>query len=468
MEIQVYLRKGFRNFILWTKNILNGMSVALVATEATFGSEIVRNFLLRIFPFLTNVSTWMSDYSHILIPLVLFVTFIFNLLNNMIKTEAFDQAAEHFQAFHHDLMHAFFDMRKANTKENKHAFHKDFYSSLKITCDALCGNIYFFFKHRYNKDISVCIKMYEADSLKHASETHDIGNIKVFTLSRSGSDDITREKLEVAEKMLHYAFVNPRDAQFEGDLISEISDFYTMTQANQSMPNHTSAFRFASQDMVRYRNRIRRFNAFNMANSREDLQLPVYRPYRTTSGKWWDKYQFTVCVPIRINKKYLDDATRELVMGENLIVGFLCIDTKKPIQKRLRLELESYTEAFAYALSGFFHEISVMDMKIDYQPKDRTDDILEYLQHVQRFPKNDGIPQKCKLPDFLCICHMKLMIKAGKSAADILEYQHKKLAKFSNVAPDIMYEDDPFYKYLHSDLIPETFSEILKNNPPKK
>lgn len=385
------------------------------------------------------------------------LTWVFNRIISAHDERVLDEASKSFDEYHEELSASFFEMRKWFT--NNPAERSDvFYNALKDYCEPLCHRIYKFFLARYKVNMHVCIKMIDGRSMKTAMQTGDVGKLRLFTLARSGANKQEREAIELRGRELRSGKRYPRRGAFyEPDAAEEISDFYAMLLANQKttqIGNETAAG-FISQDMVRYRNRIVRFNKFNKTHGSNQNKLPIYRRYRTTSGKWWNKYRCTACIPIRIRKEYLDEEVKKYVAGSHLVVGFLCIDEPFPINKNLMDQLAEYTKGFAHALEGFFHEVALLDLSIDTEPKKEENSKAEGKS-------KDEIPENGKFSDNFYTLWMGLLLKV-KGADAVVELQKKLLSKYANVCPDIINEGDPFYRYeqIESDQIAETFKETV-------
>ena len=383
-------------------------------------------------------------------------TFVYNAIVASREKRVLDEAAESFNEYHMELNNAFFGIRKWYEK-NKDQWDKKiedqitkreaYIDVVQTYSNELCRGINRFFRARYKLDLHVCIKMVDLDSLKEAHASKDVGKVRLFTLARGGSNEKERRDMERQQIILRLGDYIQREVTiFPAEPAEKISDFYTMLRANETpwLVDSESAMGFVSHDMVRYRNRIVRFNKFNKDYIPEK-ERKLYRRYRTTSGKWWEKYRSTACIPIRIHKGNLDKTMQDQISGSFLIVGFLCIDTASTMNKKLLEQIARYTQGFAETLEGFFSEVVQKNPAIKVPDK-------EYPQQDPDSKYRDETPTDGRFKNWFWEKRMeRVLLRKGSDA--VYEMQKKLLKRYANACPDVMVdkEKDHFWKYEAND-----------------
>lgn len=330
-----------------------------------------------------------------------------------------------------------FMRRNSATTISERSF-KEYYRTVDYQSRIVLSDIATFFSERCDgKNIEACVKMVEPHSLRTMLQTGDLNDCQVFTLVRGGTYSDERREKEIARLKEEYFQQENLEHPFRPESIGLISDFYTMFKANQSIEtcDSPSAKGFACHDMLRYTTRIDRFNAGGKSI------FQTYRPYRTTSGEWWKKYNSTVCIPIRIRIADLHPGLKKCVKdsgwtGRYLIVAFLCVDHDKHLPKRLVKDLEKYTIRFAEIIQKYFHEVAEIGLTVS-----KPEGLPSARANEAKITRRSGT-----LCNFVLVVLINLLGMFSKKAARKL--QKYALGCYSNVTPDPMDENDPFYKFV--------------------
>lgn len=269
------------------------------------------------------------------------VVSIICLIQYIISGKTANCCGKEFENFHEKLLAAQFEMRLKNNLPLEYTTHTAFYEFAKARCQELCECIAKFLKHKFGKDYSVCIKMIDRKSITKVNNTGRIGEAEVYTFCRAGVSHDSREKSE-----------KDRAAYDSGEKkhfcvpVKDNSDFYAILSDDE---NNKSTTMFACSNL--------RMNA----RLAEILGKPEYR---NSTPKYWKHYQSTVVVPIQVEKKYVDRKEHDSLLRIYQIVGFLCIDYKKPISNAELKEISGYIKGFGESLYPLFHEIAILDRRI--------------------------------------------------------------------------------------------------------
>ena len=436
----------------WIKYVISVMVAAAAPAIAVIGDITFQDLLSKDCGLYNLIKNNRIETILVLTAIGAALTFIYNAIVASREKRVLDEAAESFNEYHMELNNALFGIRKWYEKnkdqwdtkiENQITKREAYINVVQTYSSELCRSINRFFQARYKLNLHVCIKMIDPNSLQKAHDSKDVGKVRLFTLARGGSDEKERRNMERQQIILRTGDYIQRDVTlFPAEPVEKISDFYTMLRANETpwLVDGESAMGFVSHDMVRYRNRIVRFNKFNKEHIPEE-ELKLYRRYRTTSGKWWEKYRSTACIPIRIHKDNLNKELADLVSGSFLIVGFLCIDTVGTMNKKLLEQIARYTQGFAETMEGFFCEV------VQKNPAIKTSE-KKYPQQDPNGEYTDEMPKDGGFRDWFWTMQMERMLPYKGSAA-VYQKQKKLLKRYANACPDVMVdkEKDPFWRY---------------------
>ena len=424
----------------WVQIVLN----SAVTAYTIFGGEKTIQGVLKHLNAQKCLEYVEKNQWTLMVASILVATVLLILINTWFakRTEkVLDEASASFNEYHKELSNAFFEMRRW-CQDHSDADAELFINVVKAYCDDLCQGINDFFKARYKLNMHVCVKMVDLSFLKEEKKVA-LKDQRLFTLARGGADVKQRREMERQQIILRTGdYIKEKTPVFPAEPAGEISDFYTMLDANEhpERVDSESGIGFITHDMVRYRNRIVRFNKFNKNNTLGEGYLPIYRRYRTTSGKWWEKYRSTACIPIRVHKTHLDEDAQKKVTSDFLVVGFLCIDAPCRLNKQLMEQLGEYTKGFAKTLEGFFREVVILGLpKIEVEDKPK--------KKLPEGETEEQIPAQGIVRDSFWRMWMNVVLAFGGPKA-VKKLQKKLLVKYANACPDVMKDkDDPFWIY---------------------
>lgn len=240
-----------------------------------------------------------------------------------------EKAGKAFHQIQHQFRNIVFDLRKENSenaKTKKIPSYETYYSQMRSKAELICNEISLFFDSNFNKNFNVCIKMIDVASSR---ATKSISEMKVITLCRSGCDKIEREKCDATEEIY----------------VAKNSDFQSILEKD-GLKGSSNVFAVNNLWLYCLLQKIQR------------------NPYKTSSKDFLKKYNSTIVVPIRINSKKLPSDSDFSNANEYQVFGFLCIDYKHRISKRLMKNMLEYEKAFGDLLYIFFNEVLVGDNMI--------------------------------------------------------------------------------------------------------
>lgn len=240
-----------------------------------------------------------------------------------------EKAGKAFHQIQHQFRNIVFDLKKENCENEKFKkipSYTTYYSQIQTKAELICNEISSFFDSNFNKNFNVCIKMIDVSSSR---TTKSISQMKIITLCRSGCDKIEREKCDATEEIY----------------VSQNSDFESILE----------------KDGIKGSNNVFAVNNLRLYCLLQKIQR---NPYKTSSTNFLKKYNSTIVVPIRINSKKLPCDSDFSNSNEYQVFGFLCIDYKRRISKRLMKNMLEYEKAFGDLLYIFFNEVLVGDNMI--------------------------------------------------------------------------------------------------------
>lgn len=240
-----------------------------------------------------------------------------------------EKAGKAFHQIQHQFRDIVFDLKKENTENKKYKkipTYTTYYSQIKSKAELLCNEISSFFDSNFNKSFNICIKMIDVSSSR---STKSISQMKIITLCRSGCDKIERAKCDATEEIY----------------VEDNSDFESILK----------------KDGIKGSNNVFAVNNLKLYCI---LQKILGTPYRTSSKDFLKKYNSAIVVPIRINSKKLPCDSEFSSSNKYQVFGFLCIDYKHRIPKRLMKNMIEYEKAFGDLLYIFFNEVLVGDNMI--------------------------------------------------------------------------------------------------------
>jgi len=230
----------------------------------------------------------------------------------------------------HQMQHLFrnivFDLKKENDdnkKLGKTPSYDTYYSQIRSKAQLICDEISSFFDSNFNKYFNICIKMIDVSSSR---TTSSISEMKIITLCRSGRDKIERGKYDATEEIY----------------VRENSDFESILE----------------KDGIKGSNNVFAVNNLLLYSFLHRIQK---NPYKTSSVSFWKKYNSTIVVPIRIDSKRLPYDSDFSNANQYQVFGFLCIDYKHRISKKIMFNMLEYEKAFGDLLYIFFNEVLVGD-----------------------------------------------------------------------------------------------------------
>ena len=264
-----------------------------------------------------------KKYNGVIISGILFVIWcLCSLFIHHYDINSQEKAGKAFHQIQHQFRNIVFDLRKENDDNkrlNKMPSYTTYYSQICSKAELICNEISSFFDSNFNKNFNVCIKMIDVSTSR---STKSISQMKIITLCRSGCDKIEREKCDATEEIY----------------VSQNSDFESILE----------------KDGVKGSS-----NVFAVNNLRIYCLLKKIQgnPYKTSSVDFLKKYNSTIVVPIRINSQKLPHDSDFCNSNQYQVFGFLCIDYKHRISKRLLRNMLEYEKAFGDLLYIFFNEV---------------------------------------------------------------------------------------------------------------
>ncbi len=307
--------------------------------------RLVRNVIIFLmsyisfFQFLFNVDTvdelikgrilWFVDkkYNGIIISGVLIAIWcICSIIIYFQDNSNQEKSGKAFHEMQHQLRNVLFDLRKENSeieKQGMNISYTIYYSQICLKAQLICDEVSSFFDSNFGKKFNICIKMIDVSSSR---TTSSISQMRITTLCRSGCDKIERSKFDTTEKIF----------------VHQNSDFESILDKDGAKGSNTV---FTANNLRLY--------CF--------LHRILGTPYKTSSTNFLKKYNSTIVVPIRINAKKLPTNSDFSHMNQYQVFGFLCIDYKHRISKRLMMNILEYSKAFGDLLYIFFNEVLVGD-----------------------------------------------------------------------------------------------------------
>lgn len=269
-----------------------------------------------------NVLTFLTKHPRVFISAIIILLTTLLVIFSFVSLYRLDKKntdiAESMHQFFHDLRLKIFKMQK---DIDKYKNHELFYTMIKDVCTKLCEDISSFIKAKTGKDFSVCIKMINSDA--------------VVTLSRSGKDMRTRNELDEI-----------RQNNNSPVLIKDNTAFSSILNEN-AFTGQKAVFACSNLYMLKI---LGRFNKNKI--------------YKNSTPNFLKYYKSTIVVPIRISNKYNVFNHNHYKKNNNIVIGFLCIDYKKPISKALKNELVGYIKGFGDSLFILFKQIVEFDEQI--------------------------------------------------------------------------------------------------------
>ena len=234
-------------------------------------------------------------------------------------------------AVFHQMQHQFrdivFELRKQNDEYSKCKDvpqHTIYYSQIRDKAEILCEEIVKFMYACFGKNFNVCIKMIDVSSTSRV--TCSIRKLKIITLCRAGVDKVERSRYDATENIL----------------VSENSDFESILEKDGAKGSNNV---FAVNNLVLY----------------YYLRKLLGKEYKTSSKDFLKNYHSTIVVPIGIASNKLSTDFAFAPTNRYQVFGFLCIDYKRRISKRLMRNVLEYQKAFGDLLYIFFNEVLVGD-----------------------------------------------------------------------------------------------------------
>ena len=198
----------------------------------------------------------------------------------------------------------------------------EYSSYIKKFSIEFCTTISDYLTAKYGKDFRICIKMIDIPS---STTTTSINEMKVYTLARR-NEDLDKEQ------------PNDEPVRVEKDT----SYMKILTEGYKS---------FACTNLIFY-------SLF--------CKLIKRNPYLPPLKTFIKRYKSTVVVPIRIESDCLPDSHRFGTTKFSCfqVFGFLCLDYKHIMSKKLAKELSLDLRGFADGLYMFFDEVLIKNMEL--------------------------------------------------------------------------------------------------------
>ncbi len=321
--------------LLW-KFLLAGLSTlgtGIAIIEFVFDVTGLEEFLNKF-----NISThYIKNHWIVFVIIFLGIVFAFTLSDYLKKSKKLKETAEKFHKIQHHIRNEAFDMRRKNGATTFSSNVEDFYGNVQNICTGLCEKIHSFIKHKTNKDCSICIKLIKTSKHRNSSN-NKADELYTFTLCRVGKD---------TDKRKDNAIDQFGEFENEQDILVPVSGNTAFSEILKNSYNKNTPTIFACSNLLMYSN-IRK----------------IFRrsPYLNPNKNFLKHYKSTIVVPIRINNKYLPETSRQ---EKYKIIGFLCLDYKRPMSGKLKNELSGYLKGFADSLFSLFYEIKKHDKKIE-------------------------------------------------------------------------------------------------------
>lgn len=246
---------------------------------------------------------------------ITFVSLILFIVSCVIVKQKENEESKLFHRFYHELRDKKFSIAQ-NAQMDLTAYN----SLVKDYAEHFCSIISDYLKAKYGKDFRICIKMIDIAS---SLTTTSINEMKVYTLARRKDD-------------LHH--FQPNDGPVR---VSEDTSYSKILTKGSEGDNKY----FGCHNLIMY-------TFFCMIKG--DNYLPPLKSFIK-------RYMSTVVVPIRIDSQNLSNNNR--YGGTDFtgyqVFGFLCLDYKHIMSKKLVAELSLELRAFADALYLFFDEVTI-------------------------------------------------------------------------------------------------------------
>lgn len=242
-----------------------------------------------------------------------------------------EKTGEAFHDFQHNFRNVVYELKKENQKNKiNHIDHDTYYTNIRSKAENICNEISMFFDNCFGKKFNICIKMIDVSSSR---VTDSLEQVKIITLCRSGINRVERGQFDATEQIF----------------VLENTDFTSILKKNGDEGSNNV---FATNNLVLYCL----------------LRKIMGKPYKTSSSDYLKKYHSTIVVPIRIDEKRLPaDMSTSRVLNQYQVFGFLCIDYRYRISKRLMKNILEYQKAFGDLLYLFFGEVLYGDTIINKQ-----------------------------------------------------------------------------------------------------
>lgn len=300
------------SFWKFVKKIVDLLTVIITLLNFFFKINAFQELLLKL-PFeVPNIFSYKYSYPVFVGVLGLFLVSEVLVTNKNKKQNQKISDKEH--EFFHELRDGFFNNKKKMSLSNE----TDYWELTKDLSEKLCRIIDEYFSLKYNKHFNICLKMIDVTSSR---ASRSLNEVKVKTFCRAGVDKIKREDLE--------------------------------TQDDVFVTDDTSYIQILSNDSMGKRREFVCSNLLVQCAMRKALR----DPYKPSFTSFYKKYLSTVVVPIRINSKKLDGKSCFTFDGKYQVVGFLCIDYKFPIRKKLAACVCAELKAFADSMYMIFDNV---------------------------------------------------------------------------------------------------------------
>ncbi len=251
-------------------------------------------------------------FSSIMLALTAVLIIVF-IVSSIIVKEKESEESKLFHRFFHKLRDERFSITQITQNDLT-----QYNGLVKTFSEEFCTIISDYLKAKYGKDFRVCIKMIDIGS---SSTTTSVNEMTVYTLARRNDD-------------LHHD--QPNDGHVR---VSEDTSYSRILASGDK----GGLKYFACRNLIMYT-----FFCLIKGNH----YLPPLKSFIK-------RYKSTVVVPIRIDSKNLSDnhkyGTRKFIGFQ--VFGFLCLDYKHIMSKKLTTDLSLELRAFADALYLFFDEV---------------------------------------------------------------------------------------------------------------